>query len=172
MSTTDYIVDIALILIIFRQTSIRELTARHAVLPILIIAWAGQHYLRGFTIGGNDLPLIVGFAVLGAALGSWSGLATKVWREGSGPVLARAGTVAVLTWVAGMGFRFAFAVWANTPSGDRAIGRFSVEHHVTSGQAWTTALVLMAFGEVLARVAIMQWRRARLSQPAAQLVYG
>jgi hypothetical protein len=62
-----------------------------------------------------------------------------------------------------MGFRFAFALYANTTGGDQAIGRFSAAHSITSGQAWTTALVLMAFAEVLARVGIMQWRRIHAS---------
>jgi hypothetical protein len=64
-----------------------------------------------------------------------------------------------------MGFRFAFAVYANSAGGNAAIGRFSAHHSITSGQAWTTALVLMAFGEVLARVGIMQFRRMRLETP-------
>jgi hypothetical protein len=35
----------------------------------------------------------------------------------------------------------------------------AAHHSITSGQVWTTALVLMAFGGVLARVGIMQYRR-------------
>jgi hypothetical protein len=165
VSVTDYVVDIALILIIFRQTRTRELTARNAVLPMVIIAWAGQHYLRGFTVGGNDLILIAALTLVGLALGSWSGLATRVWRDASGTVLARAGGVAAATWIAGMGFRFLFALYANTTGGETAIGRFSATHGITSGQAWTTALVLMAFAEVISRVVIMQARRWRLTQP-------
>jgi hypothetical protein len=165
VSVTDYVVDIALILIIFRQARTRELTVRNAILPLVIIAWAGQHYLRGFSVGGNDLALIAGFTVVGLGLGTWSGLATRVWRDVTGTVLARAGAVAVATWIAGMGFRFLFALYANTAAGEQALGRFSAAHGITSGQAWTTALVLMAFAEVLARVGIMQVRRWRLSAP-------
>lgn len=171
MSTTDYIVDIALILVIFRQTRTRELTARHAIVPLAIVAWAGQHYLRGFTLGGNDLVLIAAFTVVGLALGAWSGLATRVWRENDGHVVARAGVVAAVTWIVGMGFRFAFALYANTTGGSQAIGRWSAHHAVTSGQVWTTALVLMAFAEVLSRVGIMQWRRWVLSDRAPELAF-
>ena len=163
MSITDYIVDIALILIIFRQIRTRELTPGNAILPVAIIAWAGWHYLHGFTIGGNDLPLIAVFTAAGVALGSWSGLATGIWRGPDGAVLARAGLAAAATWIAGMGFRFAFAVYASTTTGEQVIGRFSAHHAITTGQVWTTALVLMAFGEVLARVAITQWRRWKLT---------
>jgi hypothetical protein len=170
VSVTDYVVDIALILIIFRQTRTRELTARNAVLPLLIILWAGQHYLRGFSVGGNDVALITTFTVIGLGLGSWSGLATRVWRDANGIILARAGGAAVATWIVGMGFRFLFALYANTAAGEQALGRFSAAHAITSAQAWTTALVLMAFAEVLARVGIMQARRWTLTQPARQQV--
>ena len=166
MSTTDYVVDILLILVIFRQVRPRELTARSAILPIAIMAYAGAHYLRGFSVGGNDVLLISVFTVAGIALGTWSGLASRVWADGA-TVLAQAGAIAVATWILGMGFRFAFALYANSTGGDRAIGRFSIHHSITSGQVWTTALVLMAFGEVIARVGSMQWRRTQLV-PALQ----
>jgi hypothetical protein len=165
MTTTDYVVDILLVVVIFWQVRPRELTARSAVLPLVILAYAGQHYLRGFSMGGNDLLLIVLFTVLGVGLGTWSGLATRVWSD-RGRVLVQVGTVAAATWVLGMGFRFAFAVYASTMHGEHALGSFSAEHGITSGQAWTTALVMMAFGEVVSRVAIMQWRRARMGDPA------
>jgi hypothetical protein len=63
-----------------------------------------------------------------------------------------------------MGFRFAFAVWS-TASGATDVARFSVEHRISTGQAWITALVLMAVAEVLARVAVLQLRRAQIRQP-------
>jgi hypothetical protein len=128
----------------------------------VLIAWAGTRYLHGFTVGGNDVLLIVLLVVVGLGLGTWSGAATSMWISGE-TVLARAGAVAVATWIAGMGFRFAFAVYANTASGGRAVERFSRHHAITSAQAWTTALVLMAFAEVLARVGLLQWRRTRIA---------
>ena len=160
MSTADYVVDTLLVVVIFWQVRPRELTARSAVLPLAILVWAGVHYLRGFGVGGNDVLLMAAFSALGIGLGVWSGLATRVWSDET-RVYAQVGAIAAGTWVAGMGFRFAFAVYANSVSGEEAIGRFSAGHAITSGQAWTTALVLMAFGEVLARVAIMQARRSR-----------
>lgn len=158
MSTLDYIVDIALILVIFWQVRPRELTAGAVILPLAIIVYAGVHYLHRFTVAGNDVLLMALLTFAGIILGCWSGLATRVWRDGD-RVLARVGALAATTWIAGMGFRFAFALYANTAAGDTAIGHFSAQHSITSGQAWTTALVLMAFAEVLARIGIMQWRR-------------
>ena len=168
MSTTDYIVDILLIVVIFRQLRPSEVSIRTAVLPIAIMVWAGLHYLHGFRVGGNDVLLMALLTVSGVALGTLSGVTTQVWANG-GRVLARVGAAAIVFWVVGMGFRFAFAVYASSAAGGDAIGRFSVHHSITGAQAWTTALVLMAFGEVLARVAIMQYRRMRLQTPPLAL---
>jgi hypothetical protein len=79
----------------------------------------------------------------------------------------RAGVISVITWVAGMGFRFWFAYYAYH-SGGPAVARFSVRHDITGADIWTTALVVMAFGQVLARLGVLQARRVRaVSQPAA-----
>jgi hypothetical protein len=170
MSTTDYVVDILLIVVILRQVRVQEYTARRALLPLVIVAWAGEHYLKGFPAGGNDLVLVAVLAVAGGVLGAASGVTTAMWRDEAGRVLARAGLWACLTWIAGMGFRLAFALYASSDGGGATIGRFSREHSITSGQAWTTALVLMAFAEVLVRLAILQGRRMRLEAVRAGLV--
>ncbi|HEY5394852.1 MAG TPA: hypothetical protein VIL16_05590 [Trebonia sp.] len=44
-------------------------------------------------------------------------------------------------------------------SGAASGARFSVSHDITGAQIWTTALVLMAFGQVLAWVGVLQARR-------------
>lgn len=165
MSLTDYLVDTLLILIIVVQMRPRRLTARSVLLPVGVLVWVGFSYLRAFTLGGNDLALIAVLTVVGAALGIVSGLLTAVWRDGD-TVLARAGFGAAAAWVAGMGFRFGFEVWANTAAGGAELARLSAEHGITSGQAWTTALVLMAFGEVLCRVGVMQLRWVSARRPA------
>jgi hypothetical protein len=160
MSVTDYVLDIALIAIIFRQMRERELTGRAIVLPLVLIVLAGQRYLHGFPDRGNDLFLMAILIVVGAILGTASGLATRV-RPIDGVVVARAGVAAAVSWVLGMGSRFAFAIWVNTAAGAVAISHFSAHHDITSAQAWTTALVLMAFAEVVARVVVLQLRRWR-----------
>lgn len=164
MSITDYVVDILLIAIIFRQMQTRKLTPRSVLLPVSLIVAAGVSYLHPFTPGGNDRTLIVLLTGAGIVIGTLSGLATSVWQDHNGSVVARAGIRAAAAWVLGMGFRFAFAVYAGTATGNEAIGRFSAQHAITGGQAWTTALVLMAFGEVLARVTILQLRRLQVSR--------
>jgi len=166
VSAEDFVVDILLIVIIFRQLRPSPYTARRAILPMAVIAWAGFHCLAGFNVGGNDVWLIGLFTLAGFALGLASGATTSMCRDNTGQVVARAGLWACVTWVAGMGFRFAFALYANTDAGDRAIGNFSRRHAVTSAHAWTTALVLMAFAEVISRVVLLQIRRLQLAGAA------
>src|SRR3954468_23070255 len=83
MSTTDYVVDILLIVVIFRQLRERPYTLRTTILPIGIMVWAGFHYLRGFDIAGNDLVLITLLALSGLALGAASGATTFMWLDES-----------------------------------------------------------------------------------------
>lgn len=160
MSVTDYVIDILLILVIFRQARPHELTSRAALLPLALLVAAGAIYLRPFTLGGNDLLLIVILTVAGAVLGAVSGAADRIWQDERGRLLARAGAISVIAWVLGMGFRFWFAYYAYH-SGGPAVARFSVRHDITGAGIWTAALVLMAFGQVLARLAVLQLRRIR-----------
>lgn len=159
MSVTDYIIDILLILVIFRQVRPHQLTVRAAVLPLALLVAAGAIYLRPFTLGGNDLALILILAAAGIVLGALSGLADRVWHDERGRLLFRAGAISVITWVIGMGFRFGFAYYAYHGGGP-AVARFSVRHDLTGAYIWTTALVLMAFGQVLARLGVLQIRRS------------
>lgn len=164
MSIEDFVVDILLIVVIFRQLRAQPYTARRAILPIAVMTWAGFHYLGAFDVRGNDLSLIALLSVVGLALGLASGLTTSMWRDDAGQVLAKVGFWACATWIVGMGFRFAFALYANTDAGGRAIGHFSRDHSISSAQAWTTALVLMAFAEVISRVVLLQVRRVQIGR--------
>ena len=165
MSVTDYVIDILLILVIFRQVRPHELTPRAALLPLVLLAVAGIVYLRPFTLRGNDLALILILAAVGIVLGALSGLADRIWWDEQRRLMFRAGAISVITWVAGMGFRFWFAYYAYH-SGGPAVARFSLRHDISGADIWTTALVLMAFGQVLARLAVLQVRRIRaVSQP-------
>ena len=176
MSTTDYLIDILLIVVIFRQVRPHQLTPRAALLPILLLIVAGIIYLRPpFTLGGNDLALIVIVALVGIVLGALSGMADAVRRDGAGTLLFRAGVPSVIAWLAGMGFRLGFAYYAYH-SGGPSIASFSVRHDITGAHIWTTALFLMAVGQVLARLGALQLRRVRAGgtavaagQPTGQL---
>jgi len=172
MSVTDYVIDILLIVVIFRQVRPRQLTLHALALPLVLIAAAGLVYLRPVTLTSDDLALVVLLALAGLVLGLLSGLADKVWRDHRGRLFYRATAGSVLTWILGMGFRFGFAYYAYH-SGAAAVARFSASHHITGARTWTTALVIMAFAQVLARLAVLQARRMRAGRlsPAGTVTF-
>jgi hypothetical protein len=162
MTTTDWVIDIALVLIVFRQLREERLTARTILLPLALIAWAGFTYLHSIPTAGNDLALIGLFTGAGVIFGILGGLLTRV-RYHSGNVYIRATVSAAALWVISMGFRMGFAVWSSYGSGVSHLTSFSAAHDITSGQAWVTALVLMAFGEVIVRLGTIMVRGTTLT---------
>jgi hypothetical protein len=170
MTTTDWVIDIALVLIVFRQLREERLTARTILLPLALISWAGFTYLHSIPTAGNDLVLIGLLTGVGVIFGLFGGFLTRV-RYHSGNVYIKATASAAALWVISMGFRMGFAVWSSYGSGVAHLTSFSAAHDITSGQAWVTALVLMAFGEVIVRLAAIMIRGTRLTarhdQPAA-----
>ena len=162
MTTTDWIIDIALVLIVLRQVRTSKLGWHTVLLPLGIAGWVGGSYLEAIPTGGNDLWLIAAGVTVGVALGIAGGLTTRVWAIG-GRAHVRAGVTAATLWVASMGARLAFIVWASHPAGEATLGRFSAEHHITGGDAWQDALVLLALGEVVVRIGIIAARGLRLN---------
>ena len=170
MTTTDYILDLVLIGLVFVQIRGRRLTTRSLLLPIGIVAYVAEQYLRSIPTAGNDLVLIVGCALAGITLGAGAALATKVTRDADGVPVAKAGLVAAVLWVLGVGSRFAFQMYS-THGGGPAVGRFMVHHDITSNQAWVAALVLMALGEALTRTLVLAYRgHVGSSRPVAPAV--
>ncbi|MEU6848487.1 hypothetical protein ABZ901_00890 [Actinacidiphila alni] len=151
MTTTDWLIDIALLLIVLRQMREERLTPRTVLLPLGMIAWAASTYLTDIPTAGNDILPAAVFAATGVAFGLAGGLLTHV-RQADGHVLIKASRGAAALWIASMGFRLGFAVWSTRPSGAAHLTGFSAAHHITSGQAWVVALLLMAVGEVVVRL--------------------
>jgi hypothetical protein len=167
MTGTDWIIDIALILIVFRQLREARLSIGTIVLPVALMGWAAHTYLHNVPTAGNDLVLIAALAGVGVVFGIFGGLLTRVrYRAGKVYIKATAGAAAL--WVVSMGFRMAFAVWSSYGSGISHISSFSVAHHITSGQAWAAALIFMAFGEVIFRLGIIIVRGLRLAARAGR----
>src|ERR1700689_2392160 len=79
VSTTDYVIDILLIAVIFRLVSPGELSPRDAPLPLVLVIAAGSVYVRPTTLGGNDVLLIIVLIAAGAVLGLASGRADRTW---------------------------------------------------------------------------------------------
>jgi hypothetical protein len=153
MTFTDYLLDLALVAVVLLQVRGRRLTFRSLIIPIAIVVFAATQYLHSVPTSGNDLWLAGIGVTAGTALGVLTGLFTSV-RSGAQGAYAKAGVVAAILWLVGVGTRFAFQVYASNGGGP-AIERFSAHHAITSTAAWTAALILMAFGEVIARTAVL-----------------
>jgi hypothetical protein len=157
MTTTDYILDIALILVVVRQMRWSRIDALFLVVPIGIVSFVAYKYLDPIPTGGNDLLVIGACAVLGTVLGVSGGLTTHVRVGGAGGknedgrIFVRAGFTAATLWIVGMGARLAFSVWAEHDGGPTLV-RFSEQHDITSVQAWVSGLILMVLCEVGTRI--------------------
>lgn len=117
----------------------------------------GVVYRRPSSLGGNDILLIVILTVAGIVI-IVRGLGDRLWLDEIGRLVATAGATSVAAWVLGMGFRFGFAYHAYH-SGATEVAEFSRDHQITGAHIWTTALVLVAFSQVRARVGVLQERR-------------
>lgn len=166
MTSTDYLTDLILILLVVRQVRTARFDRRAWLLPLVIVGVLGKSYLHGIPTSGNSLLVVAGLSAVGVVLGSLSGLTTRVWSDGGRYALVKGGTIAAALWVIGMGGRMLFAIWASH-GGDATIGRFSLEHGIDPSQTWTAALVLMAVGQVASRVGILALRADRAQSDAA-----
>jgi hypothetical protein len=164
MNATDYLINAILVLLVLRQIRETRLTWQILLVPVLIVVGAACYYLRSVPTAGHDLLLEVTLAAAGAALGGLCALFTRLRRGADGTPLSRAGWIAAIFWVVGIGARMGFAYAAGHGAGP-AIERFSVGHSVTSVDAWVAGLFLMALAEVVTRLAVLWIRSRRL--PAA-----
>jgi hypothetical protein len=156
MTTTDWIIDLALILIVLRQIKEHRLDRAFVIVPLALVGYTASHYLHSIPTAGNDLLLVGILGGVGAALGLVSGLATRV-RTVDGVALVRAGFWAATLWVLGVGTRLAFQLYA-THGGGGSVARFSAHHDITGSDVWTSALVIMALAEVVVRLAVIVGR--------------
>ena len=162
MTTTDWIVDIALVLIVLRQMRAERFTIRFILLPMGIVAFVASKYLTGLPSGGNDLTLIGLCLVAGTALGLVGGIITRVFAR-DGKTFVQAGLGAASLWVASMGARLVFIIWISHSAGEAHLARFSLAHSITGADVWQTALVVLALSEVIVRVATIAVRAQRMS---------
>lgn len=162
MTFTDYLLDISLIGFVLLQVRSRKITLRGLLPPVLISAWAIANYFHGVPTAGNDLTLIALAAGLGITFGALAALFTKVTTGSDGMAYAKAGGIAAVLWIVGVGTRFAFQLYASH-GGASAIARFSASHAITTGNAWVAALLLMALGEAVTRTALVAYRGYRVA---------
>ncbi|MFF0586118.1 hypothetical protein ACFYWD_09140 [Streptomyces sp. NPDC003781] len=172
MTATEWITDIALVLVVFRQLREDRLDHKTFLIPLGIVAFVAYSYLDSVPTAGNDLVLIAALTGVGAVLGVAGGVYTRI-RVLGGHLMIKAGVVSAVLWVLGMGARMGFQVWVEHGGGADDVARFSLAHHITSDQAWVTAFVLMAVTEVVTRVGTIYLRsraRARSGSPAAPVL--
>lgn len=167
MTLSDWIIDIVLLLLVFRQLREGALTARTVLLPLGIVAWVAHSYLHSVPTAGNSGVLVGVFLAIGVVFGLAGGLITRV-RYAEGRVLIKATAGAAALWVVSMGFRLGFAVWSSHAAGRAHLAHFSAEHHITSAQAWVAALVLMALSEVVVRLGTIVLRGRLLAARAGR----
>ncbi len=160
MTTIDYLINLLFVFVVFRQAREREIDRRYFVIPIGLVIWVASQYLHALPTAGNDLVLVGGLAAVGVTLGTISGLATQIRRDGDGVAFARVGWVAGVLLVAGISSRMVFA-FALSHGLDPAVRSFSIANHLGAA-AWPAAMVLMALCEVGARLSTVYLRSNRL----------
>jgi hypothetical protein len=171
MTTTDYLINIALIALVILQIRGSRLDLKTALRPVILVAAAALYYLRGVPVAGNDLLLYVVLGGIGLVLGVACAATTRVWRADDGHGYAKAGVIAAALWIIGLGSRLAFEeFWSH--GGTHAIVSFSIAHDITSQDAWVAALVLMALAEVISRLVVIRIRGARTRETGEILPAG
>jgi hypothetical protein len=160
MTTSEYLLNAAFVLLVLRQARERELDRRSVIVPLVLMFFVGAQYLHTVPTAGNDLVLIVLLAAVGLTFGVLGGFATHVRAGGNRVALARVGWIAGGLLVLGIGARMVFA-FAVGHGFEPAVRSFSIGHRIGVG-AWPVALVLMALLEVGSRIAIVQIRGRRL----------
>ena len=159
MTTTEYLMNIALIGLVVLQVRGHKITRARLLVPVVATFWFCLQILHTIPTAGNDVNLEASLACTGAALGIAAGFATSIRRLGSG-AFAKAGALAAVLWVLGIGARVAFSLWVSH-GGQTTVARFSALHHITSGHAWAAAFILMAMIEVAARTGILYAKTVR-----------
>jgi len=160
VNATGYIINSILVLLVLRQIRETRLDLVSLVLPVVLVGAAAAYYLHSVPTAGHDVLLDVTLGSVGLVLGALCALATRLRRGPDGAALAKAGVIAAVLWVAGIGARMAFSLWSDH-GGAPHIASFSIAHQITGASAWVAALVIMALAEVLARLSILRLR-ARL----------
>jgi hypothetical protein len=168
MTTTEYLLNAALVLVVVRQLRGKRLIGSAIYVPLAICAYVGFTYLRSIPTSGNDLALVVIGSAAGLTLGTLCGLSTLVYPDRDGIPFARATGAAAALWVLGVGSRIAFSLYAQHGGGS-TIEHFSISHSL-SPDAWVAGFVLMAILEAVSRTAVLLVRARRLQGSGGAII--
>lgn len=161
-TTTTYLVNAFLVLLVVRQIREHRLDLAALARPVIAVGVAAVLFVHTIPTQGNDRLLVLLCVSVGAVMGAVAGTATHIRNGADGSVLGRAGWLAAGLWVGGVGARMAF-VFATTHGAGPAVASFSVAHDITGAEAWVAALVLMALADVMTRLVVVYVRGHRLT---------
>ena len=173
MTNSMYLLNLGLLaFVLSANLGTRTVTRSRLALPVLLVLVAGAVFLHDMPTAGHDVALEVAGAGAGVLLGVAAAALVRVERNRVGRLVMRAGAAYAALWVAVIGGRMLFAYGADHwfPA---AIGRFSMTHQITGGDAWTAAFILLSLSMVLTRVAasgVLIARASRRPAPTAGLV--
>lgn len=159
MTITEYLMNLCLVALVVFQIRGHKVTRARLLFPVIVTAFVAAQFLGGLPTAGNDVALESALAFVGAGLGVAAGLATSIRRQGAG-AFARAGVLAAILWVVGIGARVGFSIWV-THGGQSTVASFSAANDITSGSAWVAGFVLMAMLEVSVRTGVLYVKAVR-----------
>lgn len=165
MGFWDWVVSLALILLVVRQIRGRRLTVAGLLWPVALVGWAGYTYLSQVPDHRSDRTFVVVLAMIGLALGAACALLTSVYARET-VVMARASGTAAALWVVGMASRLAFGI-AVLHGGAVLVSRLNGQLGLHAFSTWATALIVMALAEVVARTAVLALKYRRVSLASA-----
>lgn len=165
MGFRDWVVSLALILLVVRQVRGRRLSVVGLLWPVALVGWAGWTYLGQVPDHQSDWTFVVVLSGVGLALGTGCGLLTSVYARDA-VVMARASGTAAALWVAGMASRLAFG-FAVLHGGAALVSRLSERLGLHAVSTWATAFIVMALAEVVARTAVLAFKHRRVSLASA-----
>jgi len=168
MTTTEYLLNAALVLVVLRQLRGKRLVGSAIYVPLGICAYVGYTYLHSIPTSGNDLALVLIGSAAGLTLGTLCGLYTLVYPDRDGIPFAKATGVAAVLWVIGVGSRIAFSLYAQHGGGS-TIAHFSIAHS-PSPDAWVAGFVLMAILEAVSRTMVLLVRARRLPGSTSAII--
>jgi hypothetical protein len=155
MNTGQLLLNLGILaLVLATNVGVHPIVRERFTRPVIFMGLAGLLYLKHMPTQGNDL----GFELLGAAaglgLGVGAALLGTVETDDQGRLVTRAGAAFAALWIAVVGGRIAFA-YGSDHLFPHAIVTFSQAHDITSSDAWVVMFVLMAFGMVIGRLAVL-----------------
>ena len=129
MTTSDYLINAAFVLVVLRQARARRVDLRGLIAPLVAIVYVAHMYLHSVPTAGNDLVLVGELGALGLSLGIASWLATQVRAGAEGVALARVGWLAGVLLMVGICGRMVF-VFMVTHGAEPTLRSFSVAQRV------------------------------------------